>query len=127
MADLNAAKKLINEFMYKEYGEVSADYSDLTNVGLAYTTTEDGHFDIEASVDLLRYSISLIIDGTPVKITRYENIEALIEKELQYLDFEELVFVSDAELQKITLPEIQPKKVTGSPEPEKSNEPERNR
>ena len=125
MDDMNLAKKLINEFTYEEYGDESADYSDLTDVGLAYTTTEDGLHEIQASVDLLRYSMKVTVDDIPVKITRYDRIEDLIEKELKHLDFSELVYLSDKELAKISPPEIEPKDATAAPDQPKPKEPEK--
>ena len=46
---LDKAKHLIDDFCCEEYQrEDGADYTDLTNVGIAYTTTEDDKHEIQA-------------------------------------------------------------------------------
>ena len=60
------AKELINEFCYREYDH-DADFSDLSNVEIAYTDLIDEadgkEYQIQASVDLEHNSIRLAIDG----------------------------------------------------------------
>ena len=50
---LEKAAKLLDEFCEKEYDSDGADYSDLTAVNIAYTTTEDELHEIQADVNLV--------------------------------------------------------------------------
>ena len=96
---LEQAKQLIDEFCREEYErEEGADYSDLSNVEVAYTTTEDGQHEIQAAVNLEAFSISTYVDGTVVRTEQYDSLEQLIENELSVLSFSELTYVSDEEL-----------------------------
>lgn len=43
-----------------------ADFSDLSDVGLAYSTTEDDEHEIQVSADLNTYCINYAVDGETV-------------------------------------------------------------
>ena len=60
---LERAKKLIDEFCEKEYDSDGADFSDLSAVNIAYTTTEDELHEIQADVNLIDYYIETKVDG----------------------------------------------------------------
>lgn len=89
-SSLEEAKLLINEFCLREYGS-TPDYSDLQNVDIAYTTTEDEQHEIQISVDLDNCAVKKLIDYIPTRIWRYSSISDLISGELEHLDFNELV------------------------------------
>ncbi len=96
---LEQAKQLIDEFCREEYKrEEGADYSDLSNVEIAYTTTEDDQHEIQAAVNLETFSINTHVDGKTVRTEQYDNLEQLIENGLSALSFEDLVYVSEDEL-----------------------------
>lgn len=84
------AKRLINEFAVYEYGSL-ADFSDLSKVDLAYTTISNDdsekEYDLQVSADLINYSIKYYIDNTYVKEKKYDSLDALIDNELNVLDF----------------------------------------
>ena len=63
---IEEAKKRINDFVATEYDSEGADFSDLSNIGVAYTTTEDGEHEIQASVDLENNNIVKKVDGSVV-------------------------------------------------------------
>ena len=112
---LDTAKRLIDDFCKEEYQrEEGADYTDLANVEVAYTTTEDDRHEIQARVNLVDFRIETIVDGKPVRSEQYASLEELTEKGLHGLSFDELVYVSDEELAKVETPIIpaweQPKK-----------------
>ena len=112
---LDKAKHLIDDFCREEYQrEDGADYTDLTNVGIAYTTTEDDKHEIQARVNLVDFRIETLADGKVVRSVQYASLEELTEKGLHGLSFDELVYVSDEELAKVETPIIpaweQPKK-----------------
>ena len=96
---LDKAKALIDEYCRTEFErEEGADYTDLSDVGVAYTTTEDGRHEVQANIDLLGFSIKTYVDNTLVREEKYESLEDMIERALPYLSFDELTFVSDEEL-----------------------------
>lgn len=112
---LDKAKHLIDDFCREEYQrEDGADYTDLANVGVAYTTTEDDKHEIQARVNLVDFRIETLVDGKTVRSEQYASLEELTEKGLHGLSFDELVYVSDEELAKVETPIIpaweQPKK-----------------
>lgn len=97
--ELTIAKHLIDVFCKAEYGhENGADYSDLSNVELAYTETEDGLFQIQASVNLVDNMIFIKVDNMVVYSNSYGSLRELIESELRYLAFDELVCVEEDKL-----------------------------
>ena len=115
---LEQAKQLIDEFCREEYErEEGADYSDLSNVEVAYTTTEDGQHEIQAAVNLEAFSISTYVDGTVVRTEQYDSLEQLIENELSVLSFSELTYVSDEELAPFTREEKNAEQTEKEPEP----------
>lgn len=96
---LDKAKRLIDDFCREEYQQGDgADYTDLANVGVAYTTTEDDKHEIQARVNLVDYRIETLVDGKTVRIEQYASLEELTEKGLQALSFDELVYVSDEDI-----------------------------
>ena len=98
VSNLDRAKQLINEYSYKEFGEL-ADFSDLINVSLAYTTITDEEsgieYDYNVAVDLLNYSIDSFVNGDEIYSVKYDSLEDLINEELTLLDFGQLVSVPD--------------------------------
>ena len=99
---LDRAKALIDEYCREEFErEEGADYTDLSDVGVAYTTTEDGKHEVQANIDLLGFGIKTFVDNTVVREEKFESLEDMIERALPYLSFDELTFVSDEELAQI--------------------------
>ena len=112
---MDMAKRLIDDFCKEEYQrEEGADYTDLANVEVAYTTTEDDRHEIQARVNLVDFRIETFVDGKTVRSEQYASLEELTEKGLHGLAFDDLVYVSDEELAKVEAPIIpaweQPKK-----------------
>ena len=104
-ASLEIAKEFINDFCEAEYGS-PADFSDLEKVGIAYTTVTDEEIPIQVNADLVHYRIERYLDGQFLERRQYESLDELIQNELAELDFDDLVSVSDEELESIsTTPE----------------------
>lgn len=104
-ASLDTAKHLIDDFCREEYQrEDGADYTDLTNVGIAYTTTEDDKHEIQARVNLVDFRIETLADGKVVRSVQYASLEELTEKGLQALSFDDLVYLSEEELAQVEAP-----------------------
>ncbi len=95
---LEKAKQLINEFCIIEYDSDGADFSDLTAVNIAYTTTEDELHEIQADVNLVDYYIETKVDGKRVSIEQHDSLNDLVENGLVGLEFGDLVYVSDEQL-----------------------------
>ena len=95
---LERAKTLIDEFCAYEYAS-QADFSDLSRVNIAYTTVGDEDIPLQVHVDLEGYKIERELDGRPLDAWQYGLLHELIENELEGLDFQELVAVSNAEIQ----------------------------
>ena len=97
---IEEAKKRINDFVVAEYDSESVDFSDLSNIGIAYTTTEDGQHEIQASVDIVNTSIVKRVDGGVISLTKYETLADFVDA-LNDLDFSDLTYISDEQLQQI--------------------------
>lgn len=91
---LDKAKWLINDFCEAEYHD-GADFSDLHNVGLAFTTLTDDELPIQVTADLVDFKITYEFDGEVYNTEQYDSIEDMIENGLTGLDFSDLVSVPD--------------------------------
>lgn len=102
---LEKAKRIIDDFSREEYQqEDGADFTDLANVGVAYTTTEDDKHEIQARVNLVDFRIETLADGKVVRSEQYASLEELTEKGLQALSFDDLVSLSEEELAQVEAP-----------------------
>lgn len=97
---LEHAKELIDEFCAYEYAS-QADFSDLSKVSIAYTTVGDEDIPLQVHVDLEGYKIERELDGKPLDVRQYGSLQELIENELECLDFQELVAVSEDKIQTV--------------------------
>ena len=98
---MDRAKSLIDEFCIHEY-DAPADFSDLSKVGVAYTTVGDqGQLPLQVYVDLEGCKIERELDGKPLDSWRYDTLGELIVIELEGLDFQTLVSVSDEDVEKV--------------------------
>ena len=97
-ADLTHAKNLIREFCQEEY-DSEPDFSDLTQIGIAYTNATDEDIPIQVNVDLVGYRVERYLGEVLIDERQYESLEDLTETELEALDFSELVSVTDEELE----------------------------
>lgn len=98
------AKELINKFCLDEYGE-DADFSDMKNIDIAYTTLTDAEIPVQVSVNLVDFRIDRFIDNNHYDSRSYDSLEGLINGELYSLDFDELVYIPDEALESRTYPD----------------------
>lgn len=98
---LDKAKWLINDFCEAEYRD-GADFSDLHNIGLAFTTLTDDELPIQVTADLIDYKITYEFDGEVYNTEQYDSIEQMIENGLTGLDFSDLVSVPDEVIERHT-------------------------
>ena len=96
--ELEQAKSLINDFCQSEYGD-DADFSDLTKIGVAYTTVTDDEIPVQVSIDLVNYRLERYLDDEHLETRQYGSMKELIANELESLDFSDLVYVSDEEVE----------------------------
>lgn len=96
---LDKAKWLINDFCEAEYRD-GADFSDLHNVGLAFTTLTDDELPIQVTADLVDFKITHEFDGEVFDTEQFDSIEDMIENGLTGLDFSDLVSVPDDVIEK---------------------------
>ena len=95
---LEQAKSLINDFCQSEYGD-DADFSDLTKIGVAYTTVTDDEIPVQVNIDLVNYRLERYLDDEHLETRQYGSMQELIANELESLDFSDLVYVSDEEVE----------------------------
>ena len=103
VSEIDKAKDYIMDFISKEYEEERKEfeYEDLENIDIAYTTTKDEKYEIQAKVDLINYEVNTYIDDVLVNTDSYESLEDLNKYELQYLDYYSLVSVDDEDAERI--------------------------
>ena len=89
VSELDIAKKYIEDFHIREYDDESTDFSDLSNIGLVYTTLGDeGGHEFQVTANLVDQSVSYSIDGEIVRTDIYDSLADMIEKDLSFLDFD---------------------------------------
>jgi hypothetical protein len=100
MTAMELAKRLIEEFCWNEYGDdEEIDFSDLSNVELAYTTITDDEIPVQVSVDLVNFCLNTYLGDKLMNVNRYDSLEHLVQWELYYLDFDNLVAIPDEMLE----------------------------
>ena len=96
------AKNIINEYCHNEFGH-DASLEDYPMIPLGYSedTLDDGREDyhsIEAYADLENYKLITKVDGKTVGIEQYKTMDDFIEYALEFLDYDNLVSLSEDEL-----------------------------
>ena len=99
--EVQKALDLIDEYLEEEFGDDKPIHSDLTNIDLAYTTTEDEKHEIQASVDLVHFRITQKVDGKITQQRIYDTLNGLTESELKNLRFAALVYVDEDTLSEL--------------------------
>ena len=96
---LDKAKALINDFCESEYGS-PADFSDLHNVHLAYTTYTDDELPLQVMADLIDHAIIHEFNNVTFQAEMFDDLTQMIENGLTGLDFDELVAISDEDIER---------------------------
>ena len=97
LSDLDIAKQHIADYYDREFGEL-AEFSNLSNISLAYTTDEEHNLPIQVYADLEQYKLIFEYDGNVVRNEQYNTISEMNENALSVLDFNDLVSLSDDEI-----------------------------
>lgn len=95
---LNDAKAVIDEFCNEEYGDDSADYSDLKKIPIAYTNTEDERFEIQVYLNLKDYRLEKMVDGRLASSIQFHDLKDMYDNLLISMEFGDLIYLSDEEL-----------------------------
>ena len=97
---LDKAKNLLKECHIREFGTVGdLDFSNISDIRIAFITTEDEKHTIEAVVNLRDFKIETLVDNNVVvRSKQFESLTDMIEKALPNLDYDEWVSVSEEEL-----------------------------
>jgi N12 class adenine-specific DNA methylase len=92
-SELEEAKRLIEDFCLDEYEQDSVDFGNLTKVPLAYGVTDSGGLEVQVNVDLIHFSLSQYVDGKCVEERQYDSLRELIDGELAFLDYDQLIYL----------------------------------
>lgn len=93
-AALTHAKTAISDFCERE-GLGEPDFSDLTHIDFAYSTTEDSKHDVQIYANLMRSEIRYEVDNRIVHIDHFDDNDTLAEQGIAGASFED--FISEAE------------------------------
>lgn len=93
-AEIDYAEKTIADFCERE-GLGEPDFSNLTHIDLAYSTTGDGEHEIQVYANFLRNEIVYLVDGSFVNSARFDNTRALAKEGIEDIEFSQ--FIDDAE------------------------------
>jgi N12 class adenine-specific DNA methylase len=103
VSELNRAKDYIMDFIANEYEEdlKPFEFENLERIDIAYTTTEDEKHGIQASIDLVNFSVNTYVDDTLVHTDSYGSLKELNDFALQHLDYGSLVYVDDVDIERV--------------------------
>lgn len=90
---LEECKQAINDYIADEFGEDSiSDFSDLTSIGLAYTTLTDDEIDIQVSLDLENLKLKTYIGDVDCSLeSLVEEIDITYDEIVSGFDFDSLI------------------------------------
>nr|WP_108830662.1 SNF2-related protein [Peptoniphilus coli] len=113
---LEEVKEELIDFLNREYDEENrledfdTIFPDLTDIGIAYTTTPDEKHEIQVSLDLINYKMNTYVDNSLIDSFQYtyDPLDASDLKELVQIktsigfwDFSELVSVNEEKLREV--------------------------
>lgn len=96
---LKRATEILSEYSIREFGTDDFELpDDLSEINVAYTTTEDEKHELTANVNLVDFRIETKIDDTVVRTEQYDSLQDIVENGLDGMEFDDLIYVSDEEL-----------------------------
>lgn len=98
-AALDHAKHAITDFCENE-GLNEPNFSDLTRVEFAYSTTEDDEHEIQVYANLLRNEIRYEVDGNIVHIDYFQDNHELAAQGIENSAFSDFINTAEAEFEK---------------------------
>ena len=93
------ALSYIEDYLKDEFEITEPDFSNLTRIGLGYTTTEDEQHTIQVNADLEHCTISKFVDDTLYAQDTYASLEDMNRMALANLDFDSLMEVDINEIE----------------------------
>ena len=90
MLNLEKAKELINIYCQNEF-ESDADFSDMENIGVAYTTLTDYEIPIQVSIDLVHMNLKTWIGTDITDGIKPDKVIDISMEDLEYLNFDDLI------------------------------------
>lgn len=93
------ALSYIEDYLKDEFEITEPDFSNLTQIGLGYTTTEDEQHTIQVNADLEHCTISKFVDDTLYAQEKFSSLEEMNRKFLSILDFDSLMEVDINEIE----------------------------
>ena len=93
------ALSYIEDYLKDEFEITEPDFSDLTQIDLGYTTTEDEQHTIQVHADLEHCTISKFVDDTLYAQEKFSSLEEMNRKFLSILDFDSLMEVDINEIE----------------------------
>ena len=93
------ALSYIEDYLKDEFEITEPDFSDLTQIDLGYTTTEDEQHTIQVHADLEHCTISKFVDDTLYAQDTYASLEDMNRMALANLDFDSLMEVDINEIE----------------------------
>ena len=88
------AKDLINQYCRAEFGS-DADFADLRQIGIGYTTITDAEHDIQAYANLIDHRIEIQINWVVAQYYQYESLADMVANGLPDLDFDSLTYLPE--------------------------------
>ena len=96
---LKQALSYIEDYLRDEFEITEPDFSDLTQIDLGYTTTEDEQHTIQVCADLERCTISKLVDNTLYAQETFASLKAMNRDLLSSLEFDSLMEVDINEIE----------------------------
>ena len=87
---LAEAKRIIDGFCRREFGQEADDFADLTDVALGYTTATVDEYPVEFSADLIHYRLSYWAYDKVVDTIQFDDLDEM-NRYLADLDFSMMV------------------------------------
>ena len=97
---MKKANELIDHFCWVEYGS-PADYNNLKEIGIAYTTIFEDKIPLQVNVDLVNLRIERYLDNHLMDCFQYSSLQQMISEGLEHLNFQDLTYISDEALEAI--------------------------
>ena len=111
---IQKAKDILSEYNHNEFQtDEDLDFSDLSYIEVAYTTTEDENHELQAIVNLTDNQFEGYVDGELKTTIKFHNLEDLVENGLSEIDFDEFIHIAESEIEeeKIIEPSFEKPKI----------------
>lgn len=102
---IDEALDYIHKYKKREFEQDNDEYDDLSDIGLAYTTTEDDICEIDVNCSLVDFTITQRVDGRVVEVNKFADLDDMIRSGLENMTFDELVYVEPNVLMAVRLVE----------------------